>query len=165
MKRLILIATTAILILSLTTASQAQTTQPPLNQLQLMKSFLGVWQATTGVDTLETWEGSLYGDAVIIKVSRTVKGKISPLYINNCAFSKAEGKLKGFILYPSSGYNSWIGIYTSEKKFEADMVTNMDPAKVWGKVSSEFVTPKEFVFVGYNKSGVKTSESKFSKIK
>lgn len=165
MKRLILIASSAILILSLTTVSHAQTTQPQLNQVELMKNFLGVWQTTTGIDTLETWEGSLYGNAVIIKVTRTVKGKISPLYMNYCAFNKEEGKLKGFILNPNASYTTWIGIFTSEKKFGGDLVTNLDPSKPWAKFDFSFETPTEFISRSYNNTGVKTDELKFTKIK
>ena len=54
---------------------QAQTTQTKLNQVELMKQWLGTWQGDIGKDTVDLWEGKLYGKAVIINVYQVIKGK------------------------------------------------------------------------------------------
>ena len=75
---------------------QAQTTQPSINQVGLLKQFIGKWQATTGKDTVEIWEGKSYGEALIITITREVKGVKSPVYVNNIGFDKGDGNIKRF---------------------------------------------------------------------
>ena len=122
MKKFCLSITSAVFLLICLGGIQAQTTQPKLNQVELIKQFLGTWQANVGTDTVEVWESQLYGNAVIINVSQVIKGKKSPSYMNNIGFDTRDGKLKGFITNPDVSYTTWIGLFATEKNFNGDML-------------------------------------------
>ena len=94
-----------------------------------------------------------------------IDGKKSFSYANNYGFSSKEGKLKGFILLPDGGYVTWIGLYTTEKKFCADIVQDFNPEKVIRKMEMVYDTPTNMTSTHFNLDGVKTREVKFSKVK
>jgi hypothetical protein len=144
---------------------QAQTTQTKLNQVELMKQFLGTWQANDGIDTVEVWEFQQFGKAFILNVNRLVKGQKTPLNINSIVFNSELGKFKSFQLSTEGTYNTWLGLFTTEKKFNGDMVNNSNPEIVWGKIQNVFDNPKEFTFTFSNTDGVIGEELKFMKVK
>jgi hypothetical protein len=156
----------AVFFLVCSIGVQAQTAQTQLNQLELMKQFLGTWQANSGKDTVEVWDCQQYGKAFIINVSDVVKGKKTPLYVNNVGFDSRDGKIKGYVLWPNdAAYTTWIGLFNSEKKFSVDIVDNFNPGTVATKFEMVYITPKESTWTQFNKDGVKTSELKFVKVK
>lgn len=129
MKKIYLTITIAVFLLICLNGLQAQTTKSTLNQVELMKQFLGTWQATVGKDTVEVWESQLYGNAVITDVYQIIMGKKSPSYMNNMCFDSKDGKLKGFILNHDGNYTTWIGMFSTEKNFSGDLVDNFNPDK------------------------------------
>lgn len=144
---------------------QAQTEQTKLNQVELMKQWLGTWQGDIGKDTVEIWEGRLYGNAVIINVFQVINGKKSDYYLINCGYDKRDDKLKGFNLLPNSQFGTWIGMFTADKLFKADMVDSFKPEIVWWKNQVEFKPPSEMVVGAFNAQGVKTDEWTLKKVK
>ena len=164
MKKIYLTTVIAVFLLLCTNGIQAQTTQPKLNQVELMKQFLGTHQANTGKDTVETWEAQQYGNAFVMKVSQIIKGQKKPYYINNVGFDSKENKFKGYLLFPKGGYATWIGFFTAEKTFTGNLVQNFDPLAVQFKLQAVFGT-KEFVWTEFNPSGVKTAEYTYKKVK
>jgi hypothetical protein len=164
MKKFCLKTTIAVFFLVFSAGIQGQTTQPTLNQVGLLKKFIGTWQATTGKDTLETWVAKLYGEAIIINLTREVKGTKTPIYVNNIGFDKGDGKIKGFALFPNTDVVPWIGQFTTEKNFGGELVGAFDSKAVWEKFEFVF-SPDSFTFTMHNMDGVKTSEYKFSKVK
>jgi hypothetical protein len=144
---------------------QAQSTQAELNQIELMKQFLGTYQANTGKDTIEIWESQLYGNGIIISVSQVIKGKKNPIYVNNTGLNSEEGKLMGFILNTNATYTTWIGQFSDDKNFGGVLMNNFKPEQAWGKFSFVFINPKEWTFAVYDMNGVKTSDWKFVKVK
>jgi len=144
---------------------QGQTTQPQLNQQELWKQTIGTWQAETGKDTLEIWDYRLYGEAFIINVDMVIKGKKTPLYMNNMGFNSNQGKFYGFALYPSGSTITWIGSYVSDKKFKGELSAYYNPESVWGKFEFNFDSPTTFNLHFFNMEGNLTNELKFKKIK
>lgn len=165
MKTFFLIAFIAVFLLFSTNRIQAQTPQPKLNQIELMKQFLGTWQANAGIDTVEVWEFQQFGKAFILNINRVVKGQKTPLNINNIVFNSELGKFKSFQLSAEGTYNTWIGLFTTEKKFNGDMVDNSNTETVWGKIQNVFDNPKEFTFTFSNTDGVIGEILKFVKVK
>ena len=165
MKKFYLTTSIAVFFLVCTCGIQAQTAQPQLNQIELIKKFLGTWQASTGKDTVEVWESQLFGNAVIITVSQIIKGKKTPTYVNNMSYDSSDGKLKGFVLNANASNATWIGSFSSEKDFSGTMLYIFQPENAWGKFAFVFTTPKEWVFTMHNMEGVKTFEYKFIKVK
>jgi hypothetical protein len=164
MKKICLTMTIAVFLLICINGLQAQTTQPKLNQVELMKQLIGTWQANVGKDTIEVWECQQYGKAFIINVHQVIKGQKIPLYINNLGFSSKEDKFKGYTLWSDGGYSTWIGLFNTEKKFSTDMVQDFNPTTTYAKFESIIENPKEWTWRGFNKDGVKISEVKFIKV-
>jgi hypothetical protein len=163
MKKLSLTTLIFVFLLFLSNGIQGQTKQ--LNQLELQKKFLGTWQGNIGKDTVEVWEGRPYGNTTIINVARVIKGKKTPHYVNNLGFDSKADKFKGYTLWPDGNYGTWIGFYSSEKKFLVDLVDNFNPEKVTFKCEMVYTNPKEGIWTGYNTDGVKMWEVKFLKVK
>jgi hypothetical protein len=51
-------------------------TSKELNQIELMKKFIGTWKAEAGKDTSFIWEGKSYGEGLDVYVKTETKGKI-----------------------------------------------------------------------------------------
>jgi hypothetical protein len=159
---------TTLMFVSLLTCStgiHAQTAKSNLDQVKLMQQWLGTWEATIGKDTVEVWEANQYGKSFIGNVSLIIKGKKSPSYISNFIFDSKDGKFKGFILFASGDYGTWIGLWTTEKKFSLDAVQNFNPETVDFKVELVYETPTKMTGTDFNTDGIKTNEKKFKKVK
>lgn len=66
----------AVLFLLCTNGIQAQSTQTQLNQLDLIKQFLGSWTAEMGKDTTVFCEYKLFGSGMEDNMKAIAKGKI-----------------------------------------------------------------------------------------
>jgi hypothetical protein len=55
---------------------EAQTLQPKLNQVELMKQFLGTWQTEMASDTIQIDEYTAFGNTVVGNIRNITKGKI-----------------------------------------------------------------------------------------
>lgn len=159
MKKNYLTTVIAAFLLICSNGIQAQTN---LNQVELLKQFLGKWQTNMGKDTVEVWETQQYGNALVMNVSQIIKGLKSPNYINNMGFDQKDNKFKGYLLFPNGGYATWIGYFTAEKIFTVSLVQNFNPLVVQAKFQGVFGT-NEFVWTAINQSGVKIGEYRFSK--
>lgn len=165
MKKLCLTTVVFVFLLFISNVIQAQNTQTKLNQIDLVKQFIGTWQATTGKDTVEVWEGQLYGQAMITTVSQIIKGKKSPLYINNMGFDARDGKLRGFILFPNTDCYTWTGQFTGENKFMVNFVDLNNSQMVSDKYEFEFKPPTDMIMKGFSTDGVKILDLNFKKAK
>jgi hypothetical protein len=61
MKKLCLVFSISVFLLASTIRLQAQTTQNQLNQVELMKQFIGSWKTTFGNERTFFWEAKSYG--------------------------------------------------------------------------------------------------------
>jgi hypothetical protein len=66
----------SIILLLCTNGILAQTTQPKLNQMELMKEFLGVWKGEIAKDTVMIMNFTSFGKAIENNYKITVKDKI-----------------------------------------------------------------------------------------
>jgi hypothetical protein len=154
-----------VFILTYSSGIQAQTTKSNLDQTKLMQQWLGTWEANVGKDTIEVWEAKQYGKSFKGNVSLVIKGKKSPFYTANFCFDSKEGNIKGFNLDANGGYLTWIGVWTTEKKFSIDVVQNFKPETVSGKAELFYETSTNMTFTSFNSDGTKTGENKFKKVK
>ena len=65
-----------IILLLCTKLLQAQTTQTKLNQMELMKQFLGIWKGELAKDTVLMMNFTSYGKAIEHNYKIVTKGKI-----------------------------------------------------------------------------------------
>lgn len=115
MKKLFFTAAFAVILLICSIGLQAQTTQTKLDQLELMKQFVGTWRAYAGKDTVQIWTCRPYGKTFIIEVIDVINGKGIPLYFNNVGYDTRDDKIKGYILWPNGHYETYIAAFSSEK--------------------------------------------------
>jgi hypothetical protein len=76
MKTFCLTTMIALFLFFCTNGLQAQTTQTKLNQVELMKQFIGTWKGETGKDTTFTIEDKSFGDGHDVYLKTETKGKI-----------------------------------------------------------------------------------------
>ena len=155
----------AIFLSACSVGLEAQTTKTQVNHLEIMKRFIGIWQANIGKDTIEVWDCQPYGEGFIVNVYRIIEGQKTPYYINNVGFDSMDGKLKGYVLWPSGDYMTWIASFNAEKNFKVELVLNFNPEAVWTRYEMIYVSPNERNWINYNLAGEKTSEYKFIKVK
>jgi hypothetical protein len=75
-KKLCFPAMIAVFLLFYTNELQAQTTQPKLNQSELMKQFIGSWKCDMAKDTTKLWESKSYGTGLEGNFKYVTKDKI-----------------------------------------------------------------------------------------
>jgi len=165
MKKLCLTIVVFVFLLFISNVIQAQNTQTKLNQVELMKQWLGTWQNDTEKDTIEIWEAKPYGKAIIAAVYRVIKGVKSDSYVCSFGYDDRDDKIKGFNLSPNTDFMTWIGVFTTDKLFKADALDSFKPEIVWFKNEIEFKTNTEMIVRGYDAKGVKTGEWTYKKIK
>ena len=157
--------TIAVFLLVSINGVQAQTAQANLNQMELIKQFLGTWKCDLDKDTVEMWECNPYGGIHTTAVSMIIKGKKSDLYLNNAGFDKRDGKFKGILLYPNGDYYTWIGMFTTEKKLSVAIVDNLNPEKVLAKYEFVFLTSTSRTMTQFTAEGVKVKDYQYNKVK
>jgi hypothetical protein len=165
MKKLFITIATSVFLMVCLNGVQAQTVKKQNTQLELMKRFIGIWQTNIGKDTIEIWDCQPYGDGFVINVFHIIEGRKTPYYINNIGFDSLDGRLKGYVLWPSGDYMTWIASYNAEKIFKVELVVNFNPEAVWSRYEMAYVSPKERAWINYNLAGEKTSEFKLIKVK
>jgi hypothetical protein len=165
MKKLCLTTLIFVFLLFSFIGIQAQTTQTKLNQVELMKQWIGTWQNDIAKDTIEIWEAKPYGKAIIAAVYRVIKGVKSDSYVCNFGYDDRDDKIKGFNLSPNTDFMTWIGVFTTDKLFKADALDSFKSEIVWFKNEIEFKTNTEMIVRGYDAKGVKTGEWAYKKIK
>jgi len=95
----------------------------------------------------------------------SIKGKKTPYYTNNFCIDSKEGNIKGFTLYADGRYGTWIALWTTEKKFHADIVQNFRPETVLYKVENVFETPAKMTWTNFSTDCTKAGEFKYNKVK
>ena len=165
MKKFCLTTAIAVFLLFCLNGVQAQTTQTKLNQIELMKQYVGTWQRDVGKDTIDVAEVQQYGKSFVENDYRIIKNEKSFKSIWSIGFSSKEDKFKIFALMPSGNYSTWIASFTTEKKWYLNQVQNFDSDKVLFKCEIVFESPTNLTVNLLNLDGVKTGEEKWIKVK
>jgi hypothetical protein len=159
--------TTLIFVFLLICSSgiHAQTGKSKLDQVKLMPQRVGIWETTVDKDTVLVRDHQEYGKAYTGNVYYNIKGNKSPYYMSSSTFDSKDGKFKGFTLYANGNYSTWIGSWTTEKKFSIDIVQNFKPETVLSKVEYVYDSPTSMTETRFTAAGVKTVERKYKKVK
>jgi hypothetical protein len=165
MKTFCLITMITVFLLLSSNGIQAQATQTKLNQVELMKQFLGTWKTEIGKDTVSMWEGKPYGKAMITNVYTVIKGSKSDSYMSCFGYDSRDDKIKGYNLITNADFVTWTGVFTTDKMFKIDGLDTYKPDIIWWKAEFEFKTPTEVIVRNFNPEGVKTGEWTFKKVK
>ena len=81
---------------------QAQTTQNKLNQVELMKQFLGTWQAQMAKDTIQVDEFTAFGSGVVGTIKNITKGKVISSTKELWGYDQKKDKIIFAMLWESS---------------------------------------------------------------
>lgn len=136
-----------------------------VDQLKLMRQYIGTWKASIGKDSVEVWDFKLYGSqAFIVEVTHIIKCEKTPVSVNSICYNPESGKFYGFTLLVNGSYGTWLGSFISETKFNGDMVQNFNPQPVYGRFVDTFKNPKEWTWTGYFNEGKIIMELNFVKV-
>jgi hypothetical protein len=143
---------------------QAQTIPKKLNQSELIKQFLGTWQHNSGKDSIDVWQVNQYENAFVTYLHLVINGKKSFTYAEDWGYSLSDDNFKGYVLYPSGNYETWIGSFTSENIFNGAFIKDFNHDIVIQKFYLKIENPTCFTSVFLNKDGVIAGEFKFCKV-
>jgi hypothetical protein len=164
MKTFSLTAVIAVFLLFCTNGIQAQSAETEHNQFELMKNSLGLWQTLVNNDTIEYWDQQQYGHGFIVNAYQVVHGKTIPQHINIYSFDPRIGKFKGFIMWQKEGFATWVGSFTTEKKYHVDFAADYNPEKVWGSFDMIFTDSTSRTHLHFV-NNTKTHEEVFTRVK
>jgi hypothetical protein len=154
-----------VFLLIVTTGINAQTVKSKLDQVKLMPQRVGIWETSVDKDTVLVRDHQEYGKSYTGNVYFNIKGNKTPYYMSSSTFDSKDGKFKGFTLYANGNYSTWIGSWTTEKKFSIDIVQNFKPEAVLSKVEYVYDSPTSMIETRFTAAGVKTLERKYKKVK
>jgi hypothetical protein len=134
-------------LLLFTNGIQAQTTQTRLNQVELLKQFLGTWKSEIAKDTIIIGYYTPFGNAVESNLQIVTKGKILDSWKRFCGYDKKNDKLIIAKLMKSSPVieisEFW---FTSKNTGEGVVIQDIShPENTTIKWKIEFKSPDLFV--------------------
>lgn len=124
-------STTLLIVLFLlinTNRMQAQTTQTKLNQIELMKQFIGTWKSEFGEGTIFTSENRPFGNGMICNSQIVIKGKIIDSVTQLFGYDNKTDKFIIAELKESSPVIELCSTWFSSKNTGEIVVTNPDNA-------------------------------------
>lgn len=119
---------------------QAQTTQANLNQVEMMKQFIGTWQTEMGKDTTFMMEGKTFGKGLEFYWKTETKGRIISEGKSIMGYDKMNKRIIEPQIWDSSpNIIIWSGLFTSSNKYEAILFKDIsDPEKANVKWEYDF---------------------------
>jgi ketosteroid isomerase-like protein len=96
-----------------------QTNQTTLNQVELMRKFLGIWQSVNVKDTVWTWEMNEYSNAIVQVGASIIRGVKKADFTVFYTYDSASDNFKCFGLYPNGSNITW------QFKFASDIEANL----------------------------------------
>jgi hypothetical protein len=146
MKKLCFTTTISLLLLICFNGLQAQTTQTKLNQVELMKQFIGTWK-NVEKDTTFIWECKSFGNALEFTIKDETKGKVTIGAKSVMGYDKENDRLIESVIFNGSPEiflcPCWFTSTNSFTQISWKDVTN--PKKANLKWIVEFKSPDSFV--------------------
>jgi hypothetical protein len=146
MKKLCLTTAIAVFWMIYSIGLQAQTTDAKLNQVELMKQFIGTWKSVEK-DTTFIWECKSFGEALEFTIKDETKGKVTIGAKSVMGYDKENDRLIESVIQDNSPEiflcPCW---FTSTNTFIQIMWKDIsNPEKANLKWTVEFTSPDSFV--------------------
>jgi hypothetical protein len=143
MKKLGLATVIVVFLLFVSNGIQCQTTQTKLNQVELMKQFVGNWKSDAFQDSVWTGEFKLYGKALEWTSKTTVKDKVVREGKGIMGYDKKNDKLIECDINKTTSeitlYSDW---FTAPTKFTGVNYRDVSyPEKASFVIKLEFKSP------------------------
>ena len=120
-------------------------TSKDLNQIELIKKFVGTWKSEAGKDTSFIWEGKSYGEGLDVNVRFETKGKIINEGKAVLAYDKNSDKYIQARIMKTSGSILAAMWFTSKNTCEGVLYNDMsNPENAKMKAIFEFISPTKF---------------------
>ncbi len=123
---------------------QAQTTVSQLDQVTLIKQFIGIWQNEFAPDTSIIWEFKSYGKGLETTYKITTKGKTLREAKQLVGFDSIFEKFTNFTLISNGRIVVFTGKFTSDNKMYMEVKDKINPEKVLSRGEYEFKTSDMF---------------------
>jgi hypothetical protein len=124
---------------------QAQTTQTKLDQIELMKQFIGSWKLDMGKDTTGLWEAKLFGTGLECYFNSVTKGKILMEGKQLFGYDKKTDKYVAANLVKGMDIEIWALWFTSNSKYVITYYSDIsNPDKSSFKMDGEFKSPNVY---------------------
>jgi hypothetical protein len=136
----------AVLLLIYSNGMQAQTTQTKLNQVELMKQFVGKWECKISKDSTLFWNTNSYGTGFEVNFKGVAKGKIFVEGKQLWGYDKQLDKFIIAAMHKGQGIKIYSAWFLSNKKYESinyNDVSNPETAS-W-KIEGEFKSPDMYI--------------------
>ena len=148
MKTHYLTTITIVLLLLCTVGLMAQNTQTQLNQVELMKQFLGTWKGEMGKDTAFVMEIKSFYNGFESYLKTETKGKIIIEEKTIMGYNKKIDKLiESGIMNSNPEIMSWANWFLSPNKFEGVLLEDIsNPEKATLKWTIELTSPDVMVW-------------------
>jgi hypothetical protein len=143
MKPILSVTLLIVYLLLCTNGIQAQTTDSKLDQIELMKKFIGSWQTEMGKDTTFMMEGKTFGKGLEFYWKTETKGRIISEGKSIMGYDKMNKRIIEPQIWDSSpNIILWSGLFTSSNKYEAILLKDIaNPEKANVKWEYEFKFP------------------------
>ena len=146
MKKYYLTIAIVLFLLFWVSGGQAQTTQTKLNQAELYKQFIGVWESDYAKDTTFIWETRSFGGGFEVNMKWESKGEIVTEVRSVVGYDKKNDMLiEAMIMNYSPSIDLWSIRFSSPYKYEEILLEDIaSPEKATQKNIVEFKSPDLF---------------------
>jgi len=133
-----------VLLLLCANGIQAQTTQTKLNQVELIKQFIGNWKVEIGKDTTAFYDIKPYGTGLDCNFKHVTKGKIFVEGKELWGYDKASDKM--IVAYEGMDMELLVLWFTSKSKCVFILYKDIsNPEKASFKLDTEFKSPDMYL--------------------
>ena len=154
MKKFFFVSISGLIGICLSMSLHAQSSETDLDQVELMKQFIGKWTAETGVDSSTIWEVIPLGKAYEVNLEWLAKGETYLTSIGLLTFARKYTLTEWHHLnWPESGViQSWVGKFVSDKKVIMEAF-NVDHTNNSATTEINFITPDKTTWINKWKGG------------
>lgn len=139
MKRLFITIIITVFLLLCSIGIQAQTTQTELNQVELVKQFVGKWECKISSDSILFWNTVPYGTGFEVNIKGVANGKIFVEAKQLWGYDKKLDKFIIAVMHKGQGIKIYSVWFLSDRKYESigyNDISNPETAS-W-KIEGEF---------------------------
>ncbi len=158
MRTFCLTSVIVVFLLSCTNGIQAQPAQTKLDQVELMKQFIGYWKCDIAKDTTRFWDVKSYGTGLECSLKVVPRGKVVMEAKRLWGYDKRVDKYIGLELTKKMDMRIYAQWFTSNYKGEAILYTDIsNPEMASLKGEAEFKSPDMYIITSIvNNKPVKT---------
>jgi len=142
----------------------AQSSETDLDQVELMKQFIGKWVAEAGKDSTWLWEITPSDKGYVHAFYLQVKGKTVATYPGIMGFGGEDRNVNMFTLFSNAFITRDIGEFVSDNKSIFERFPPQHKKTVLGTWECTFITPDKFKAIRKVK-GVKKGELIYIRVK